>query len=115
MPVFVDDREQVRCHGPSAHWRLWNRRCDIHGGHFTGQVSLLFPATAHQSLYRTNHRTDGHSRTRNSAAREFIPRKSAEAVPGQWLHQLPVPGERAQRGQVECSLVIPAIFAWFTT
>ena len=40
-----------------------------------GQVSLLRPAAAHQSLYRTNHRTDGHSRTRNAGA----------MMPGVWL------------------------------
>ena len=33
-----------------------------------GQVSLLRPAAAHQSLSRAGHRTDGHSRTRNAMA-----------------------------------------------
>ena len=67
------------------------------------QVSLLRPATAHQSPCRAGPRTDGHSRTRNSATRESIPRQSAEAVPGQWLHQLPVPGHGPQTAEARAA------------
>lgn len=63
------------------------------------QVSLLRPATAHQSLSRAGHHTDGHSRTRNAAARRSVSGQSAKAVPYQWLHQLPAPDHGPQTAE----------------